>query len=383
MPCLPPRDLPEDADWLVIPRGPVWTDERNDPVWTDERNDEDRVFRLHGRQAYLGLKLICHDDRRRLWEGLIPAAMLGDWMTGLPGRLAGRLRRRLATLEERLPPLVLPDGRQLDLCACDRPLLMGIVNVTPDSFSDGGRFAGSHEAIARARALAAAGAAILDIGGESTRPGAEPVPVEEELARVLPVVEALAAEGYLISIDTRKSVVAKAALAAGAAIVNDVSAGRYDPEMAAVVAEAQAPVILMHARGDPRTMQDDPRYDDVAVEVFRELAACIRRFVEAGVSAHNIVIDPGIGFGKRLADNLALIRDIGALHALGKPVLLGASRKSFIRALGGAERASERLGGSLAAALVAAQAGAAVLRVHDVAATGEALAVARALAFGA
>ncbi len=372
--CLPPKELPEDADWLVIPRGPVWEGE-----W----KDDSPLFRLHGRQAYLGVELICHDDRHRLWEGLVPAALLEEWITGLPGRPAERLRRRLAMLENQPPPLVLADGRRLDLCACDRPRLMGIVNVTPDSFSDGGRFVGSAEAIAHARALAAAGAAILDIGGESTRPGAEPVPVEEELARVLPVVEALAADGHLISIDTRKSVVAKAALAAGAAIVNDVSAGCYDPEMAAVVAEAQAPVILMHARGDPQTMQQDPRYEDALLEVYQELAAGMRRFLDAGVRAQNIVIDPGIGFGKRLADNIALIRNIGALHALGKPVLLGASRKSFIRALGGAEQACERLGGSLAAALAAAQAGVAVLRVHDVAATREALAVARALGFDA
>ena len=374
MPCLPPRDLPENADWVAIPRGPVPGSEQNDGA---------ALFRLHGRHAYLGLELICHDDRRRLWEGLVPAAQLDGWVAGLPERLAARLRRRLTVLESPPPPLVLADGRQLDLCARDQPLLMGIVNVTPDSFSDGGRFAGPEEAIAHARALAAAGAAILDIGGGSTRPGAEPVSVEEELARVLPVVEALAADGHLISIDTRKSVVAKAALAAGAAIVNDVSAGRYDPEMAAVVAEAQAPVIVMHARGEPRTMQQDPRYDDVLLEVYQELAAGVRRFVEAGVRAHNIVIDPGIGFGKRVTDNLALIRAIGALHGLGRPVLLGASRKRFIRALGGAERACERLGGSLAAAFTAAQAGVALLRVHDVAATAEALVVARALALDA
>ncbi len=374
MPCLPSGKLPEDADWLVIPRGPVSGD--------DER-DEDMLFRLHGRQAYLGLALICHDGRRRLWEGLVPAAGLSEWMTGLPGRLAERLRWRLTALENRPPPLVLPDGRALDPCTCEQPLLMGIVNVTPDSFSDGGRFTGPDEAIAHARSLAAAGAAILDIGGESTRPGAEPVPVEEELARVLPVVETLAAEGHLISIDTRKSAVAKAALAAGAAIVNDVSAGRHDPKMPAVVAEAGAPVILMHARGEPRTMQDAPHYDDVLLEVFRELAARVARFEEAGVSARNIVVDPGIGFGKRPADNLVLIRDIGALHALGRHVLLGASRKSFIRTLGGAELASERLGGSLAAALAGWRAGVQLLRVHDVAATREALAVARALAFDA
>lgn len=359
---------------MVIPRGPV-------PA--EKSGHREGVFVLHGRHVHLGAAVICHAGRRRLWEGLLSASMLEEWMRRLPERLAERLHRRLAVLTDPPAPLVLPDGRRLDLSAPDCPLVMGIVNVTPDSFSDGGQFVSPDEAIAHGRALAAAGAAILDVGGESTRPGAEPVPVEVELARVLPVVKALAGDGHVVSIDTRKSAVAQAAIEAGAAIVNDVSAGTHDPAMAGVVAEAGVPVVLMHARGDPRTMQQNPSYEDVLLEVFAWLEERIRVFTAAGVALDNIIIDPGIGFGKRVQDNLALIRDLGAFHGLGRPVMLGASRKSFIRALGGAEAPAERLGGSLTAALAGWQAGAQILRVHDVAATREALAVARGLAFDA
>ena len=367
-----PQDPPADADWLVIPRGPL------PAAAAGERR---AVLRLRGAAAFAAAEVILHSGPGRLWRALLPAPMLADLAARLPAQLAARLGRRLDALSRPLPPLKLADGRRLAFR--DRPLVMGIVNVTPDSFSDGGRFADAGAAVAHGLALAAAGADILDVGGESTRPGAEPVPADEELRRVLPVVEALAAAGHVVSIDTRKAAVARAAIAAGAAIVNDVSAGTHDPEMAQTVADAGVPVVLMHTRGDPREMQRDPRYEDVVIEVRAWLEERIHAFTAAGVAAERIIVDPGIGFGKRVADNLALIRGLGALHGLGRPVMLGASRKSFIRALGGAEAAAGRLGGSLAAALAGWQAGVQIVRVHDVAETMEALTVARAVATGA
>ncbi len=260
-----------------------------------------------------------------------------------------------------------------------RPRIMGIINVTPDSFSDGGRFLNPRAAIAHGRALAAAGADILDVGGESTRPGAEDASVEEELARTIDVVRALAAEGFTVSIDTRKAAVMEAALEAGAAIINDVSALTFDPRARAVAARSGAPVVLMHSLGAPVSMQDDPRYDDVATDVFDALAARIGEAVAAGVRRENIIVDPGIGFGKTLAHNLELMRALALFHGLGQPLLLGASRKRFIGAVTGVEQAGERLGGSLAAALAALAAGAQIVRVHDVRETAQAAALARAM----
>jgi dihydropteroate synthase len=263
----------------------------------------------------------------------------------------------------------------------DRPLIMGILNVTPDSFSDGGRDADLAAAVARARAMAAQ-ADILDIGGESTRPGAEPVPVAEEIARTVPVIAAIRAGGIAtpISIDTRNAATARAALAAGADMVNDVSALTHDPDMAPLVAEAGVHVCLMHAQGDPRTMQDDPRYGDVVAEVTAALAARRDAALAAGIAADRIVLDPGIGFGKTVAHNLALMRALDRFRDLGHPVLLGASRKRFIGAITGVERPTDRLAGSLAAALFGAQQGVHILRVHDVPETRQALALWQALA---
>jgi dihydropteroate synthase len=262
----------------------------------------------------------------------------------------------------------------------DRPAVMGIVNVTPDSFSDGGRFLAPDAAVAHARALIDAGADILDIGGESTRPGARPVPEAEEIARVAVVIRTLRAGGVAvpISIDTRKAAVAEAAFAAGATILNDVSALTWDPRLAAVAAAARVPVILMHAQGTPETMQDDPRYDDVVAEVRDYLAARVAAAVAAGIDPSRIAIDPGIGFGKTIAHNLALLRAIPRLAALGHPVLIGASRKRFIGVLGSTTGAplpdgAARMPGSVAVALFAARRGARILRVHDVAETVQAL----------
>jgi len=261
-----------------------------------------------------------------------------------------------------------------------RPLLMGIVNVTPDSFHDGGRFAAAGDAIAQARRLIDEGADLLDLGGESTRPGAAPVPAEEELRRVLPVLEALRDCGVPVSVDTRQPAVMRVALAAGAAMINDVSALRA-PGAVEAVAGTDASVCLMHMQGEPRTMQQAPRYADVVGEVTAFLAARIDVCVAAGIDRGRIVIDPGFGFGKRLEDNLALARALPELAKLA-PVLAGFSRKSMIGAMTGRAATGDRLAGSVAAALWAARHGAAILRVHDVAATRDALAVWRQLEGG-
>ncbi|HEY0317866.1 MAG TPA: dihydropteroate synthase [Solirubrobacterales bacterium] len=255
---------------------------------------------------------------------------------------------------------------------------MGVVNVTPDSFSDGGLYLDPERAIAHGEELARAGAAILDVGGESTRPGAEEVGVEEELRRVRPVIEALAAGGPEISVDTSKRAVAAAALDAGAAIVNDVTALRGDPEMATLCAERGATVILMHMAGNPRTMQRNPIYDDVVEEVRAFLSARVEAAVEAGIAEERIWLDPGIGFGKTAEHNLELLRRLSELAELGRPLVVGASRKSFIGRLDGSG-AGERLGGSIASSVLAAAEGADVLRVHDVAEMAEAMKVAAAI----
>lgn len=255
--------------------------------------------------------------------------------------------------------------------------IMGIVNVTPNSFSDGGRFLDPARAIEHGRALAAEGADILDVGGESTRPGAEAVPAEEERERVLGVVEGLAGGGVPISIDTSKANVAAAAIDSGATIVNDVTACS-DPEMAPLCAERGVELILMHMLGTPRTMQADPTYDDVVADVGAFLVERAERASAAGVAADRIMVDPGIGFGKTVTHNLELLARLGELAELGYPIVVGASRKSFIGKLSGRE-VSDRLGGSVAAAVAGAANGAEVVRVHDVAATRDALMVATAI----
>jgi dihydropteroate synthase len=252
--------------------------------------------------------------------------------------------------------------------------LMGIVNVTPDSFSDGGRFDGPKSAIQHALQLEAEGASILDIGGESTRPGAAPVSVEEELSRVLPVIKGLKGKTKAaISIDTRKPQTAKAAFAAGAEIWNDVSALSYAPDSVQIAKELNATVILMHARGEPQTMQNAPHYEDVLKEVRDFFIARIKVCEQAGITKDKLILDPGIGFGKTLDHNIALMQNLHQFTNLGLPVLLGASRKRFIAALDREEQAQSRLGGSLAAVLAAATQGLRLFRVHDVAATRQAL----------
>ncbi len=262
-------------------------------------------------------------------------------------------------------------------------IVMGIVNVTPDSFYDGGKRFDNAKAVADALEMVDFGAEILDIGGESTRPGAQPVALEEELRRVLPVIRELRKNSNVpISIDTYKEAVARAALDAGADIVNDISALRFDPEMAALVASEKVPLILMHMQGVPRTMQVEPHYQDVVREVQDFLAQRIRTAKEAGVPTERIIVDPGIGFGKTAAHNLALLKDLGSLNSLGQPLLVGISRKAFIGKILNAAGPEERLEGSLAAAVAAALSGANIVRAHDVSETHRALRVADAIRLG-
>jgi dihydropteroate synthase len=262
------------------------------------------------------------------------------------------------------------------------PAVMGIVNVTPDSFSDGGRFFAADAALEQALTLVREGASIVDIGGESTRPGSELVPADEELRRVLPVVEALAGSvGVPISVDTMKAEVARRALAAGAAILNDVSALRFDDAMVDVVAESGAPVCLMHMQGMPKTMQDDPRYDDVVDEVLAFLEDRMTFALERGVREEQIMLDPGIGFGKTVAHNLTLLDGLDRFTELGRPVLLGASRKRFIGAILGSEPSGRTIG-TVATTVIGYLAGAHVFRVHDVKPNFEALRVALAVREG-
>lgn len=295
---------------------------------------------------------------------------------------------RVEVLSRSAPPRIiaasdLPEDAQQRLSAArpdfgalslDRPRIMGILNITPDSFSDGGLFLKPDAAVMQGR-LMAAGAEIIDIGGESTRPGAAEVSVAEEIQRTAPVIRALRDGGLdlAISIDTRKAAVARAALKAGASWVNDVTALQFDPDMAAVVAETGAPVILMHSIATPATMQDDPRYDDVLLDVYDALALRVAEAEAAGIKRHNIAIDPGIGFGKTLTHNLALLQRLSLFHNLGLPVLLGASRKRFIGTIGAEAEAARRMPGSLAVALWGVAQGVQMIRVHDVAETRQAL----------
>jgi len=252
---------------------------------------------------------------------------------------------------------------------------MGILNVTPDSFSDGGRLESAAAAIEAGLAMRADGADIVDIGGESTRPGATPVPLDEELRRTIPVVSALAARGVPVSIDTMKAEVMRQALVAGATMLNDVSALSADPQSLSVAAATTAQVVLMHMPGTPQTMQALATYDDAVAAVIAHLEARIVAAEAAGIARTRVIADPGIGFGKGLAHNLAILQQLETFHALGVPLLLGASRKSLIPAIAGPAPVTDRLPGSLALALRGAEAGVAWLRVHDVAQTAQALKV--------
>ncbi|MEQ7872965.1 dihydropteroate synthase [Sphingomonas sp. ASV193] len=324
-----------------------------------------QVARLAGGLCWFACVELIHPDGRR---ELVP-------VEGLESRFDEGMAADWARLTAPRAPLVL-GSRTVRL---DQPQLMGILNVTPDSFSDGGAHASPQAAAEAGFAMAQQGAAIVDVGGESTRPKAKPVWEQDEIARVQPVIEQLAAGGTAVSIDTRKAAVMEAALAAGATMVNDVSALTWDDRALAVAAASTAPVVLMHAQGDPQTMQDAPSYKDVLVEVFHWLEARVAACEAAGIDRARILVDPGIGFGKSVAHNLALLNGLSLFHGLGCGIVLGASRKRFIGALSNEAPADRRLPGSLAVAVKAADQGVQLIRVHDVADTLQALKLWRGL----
>src|SRR6185369_4283946 len=328
-----------------------------------------KVARLAGGlNWFAAVELLAIDGNRRTATELLP-------VEGVESRFDDDLASQWNAVTSARPPLQLGD-RTIRL---DQPQVMGIVNVTPDSFSDGGRFADASAAASAGADMATAGAAIIDVGGESTRPGAKLVWEGEEIERAVPVIRQLAAGGAAVSIDTRKADVMTAALEAGARLVNDVSALTYDDRSAEIIAAAGAPVALMHHKGKPETMQDDPRYDDVLVEIYQWFEDRIAAAVEAGIARDKILIDPGFGFGKNVAHNLELMNGLALFHSLGCPIVVGASRKRTIGALSQEASVDKRLGGSIAFALKAVEQGAQLLRVHDVFETVQALRVWRGL----
>ncbi|HEX6741949.1 MAG TPA: dihydropteroate synthase [Sphingomicrobium sp.] len=328
-----------------------------------------KVARLAGGLSWFAcVELLGVEGNRRVSSELVPVA-------GIERRFDEELASQWAALTGPRPPLQLGE-RTIRL---DQPQVMGIVNATPDSFSDGGRFADSAAAAAAGADMARDGAAIIDVGGESTRPGAQPVWEGDEIERVAPVIRQLAGGGAAVSVDTRKADVMTAALDAGARMVNDVSALSWDDRSAGVIAAAGVPVVLMHHQGKPETMQDDPRYADVLVEVYLWLAERIAAAKAAGIARERILVDPGFGFGKNVGHNLELMNGLALFHSLGCPLVIGASRKRTIGALSGEAPADKRLGGSIAFVLKAAEQGAQIVRVHDVPETVQALRIWRGL----
>lgn len=330
---------------------------------------EGEAVRLGGSMAYAReFALVVRSGREVLSRIVGTPEEIRAGIARLPTHLAEEARAMWASLAKIHPPLQL-GNRTIRL---DQPQVVGILNVTPDSFSDGGRHDTLEAGRAHAAAMLEAGAAIIDIGGESTRPGASATFEDEEIGRVVPAVEYCAAMGAAISLDTRRAGVLVAGLAAGAQMANDVSALRYDPRMIEVVAESRCPVVLMHAPGAGEDLHKGGDYADVVSEVFDFLKAAKAKAIVNGIAEERIILDPGIGFGKSLGDNLALINALPLFHALGSPLMLGASRKRMIGALSGEEPADRRLAGSLALALKGMEAGVHLLRVHDVAETVQA-----------
>jgi dihydropteroate synthase len=336
----------------------------------------DAPFGFDGQVARLAGGLVWFSAVEIVRDGagpeLVPVDRIDAALDALPGAARIAWQRIIAPR----PPLTLGER----VVRLDQPQVAGIVNVTPDSFSDGGAHAETDAAIAAGHAMAAAGAALVDVGGESTRPGAKPVWEGDEIARIVPVVKPLAAAGTAVSVDTRKAAVMEAALAAGARLVNDVSGLTFDPQAAGVVAAAGCPVVLMHHLGTPETMQQDPRYDrPVLLEVHDWLEARIEAAVAAGIARERILVDPGFGFGKTVQHNLQLMNGLALLHGLGCAIMVGASRKRTIGALSNEAPADQRLGGSVALALKAVEQGVQLVRVHDVPETVQALRVWRGL----
>jgi dihydropteroate synthase len=328
-----------------------------------------KVARLAGGlNWFAAVELIGIERGKRVSTELLPVEAVEE-------RFDDELSEQWERLTGQRPPLKLGER----IVRLDQPQVMGIVNVTPDSFSDPGQLEDPGVAAEAGARMAEAGAAIVDVGGESTRPGAKAVWEGDEIARIEPVIRRLSAGGVAVSVDTRKADVMTAAIAAGATLVNDVSALTYDQRSAEAVAKAGVPVVLMHHQGPPETMQQDPRYDDVVIEVYEWLDDRIAAAVEAGIDRSRILVDIGFGFGKTVAHNLELMNGLAIFHSLGCPLVVGASRKRTIGALSNEAPADERLGGSLAFALKAVEQGAQVVRVHDVSETVQALKIWRGL----
>ncbi|MHA6721455.1 dihydropteroate synthase [Sphingomonas sp. RS2018] len=362
-----PRVIPADARLYLRPEAFVDT-----PVGRDGE-----VARLAGGLIWFAAyELIAVVDTARVVQASVPVASLPGLIANLPEAQAARLRLLAERISAPRAPLILGDR----ILRLDQPAAMGILNVTPDSFSDGGVHGDDPGALARIGFdMGVAGAALVDVGGESTRPGAKPVWEGDEIARIEPVVRALAATGTPVSIDTRKAAVMEAALAAGGHIVNDVAALAHDPRALAVVAAAGCPVVLMHSPDPATGPHAGSGYGDVLIEVFDWLEARIEAVTGGGVERAKILVDPGIGFAKSLSDNLALLNGLALLHGLGCGIVLGASRKRMIGALSNEAGVEDRLGGSIALALHGADRGAQLLRVHDVPETAQALRVWRGL----
>ena len=358
------NELTDGTRIYLVPVGPVFGDPQAVP------------FAGTGLQ-FSGFRVMARRGDALVFDMRYSAASLREAKQHTCDSICDQIDTQLDNLGTPRPPMALPGAAQA--LNFTKPLVMGVLNVTPDSFSDGGKFLEPVHAVAQARRMIAEGANIIDIGGESTRPGAEPVWEGEEAKRVVPVIEALKADDIPLSIDTRHSFVMDKALEAGAHIINDVTALSYDGESLRIAAASVAPVILMHSQGEPATMQDNPMYRDTLLDVYDYLSDRIEACASAGIEKSRLILDPGIGFGKRMVqDNLALINGLPLLHTLGCPILFGASRKSFIGAVTGEEDAAKRLPGSLAAAVKAAELGAQILRVHDVAESKQALAMVQA-----
>ena len=345
----------------------------------------ERPHDLDGRVARIGRSMLwfagwsvrwrAAGGGRKLGQTLIFVEAADAWIAALPAPLTEQAELQRAGVAAERAPLVLGERT----IRFDEPSVMGVLNVTPDSFSDGGAHDGTEAAVDAGFARASAGASTVDVGGESTRPGAKPVWEGDEIARVVPVVERLAKSGVAVSVDTRKSAVMEAALGAGAGIVNDVSALLYDERALAVVRDAGCPVVLMHAPSQTSDPHSHDGYDDALLDVFDWLAARIDAVVASGISRDKIIVDPGIGFGKSIAENLAITNHLALFHALGCPLLYGASRKRMIGAIDGEAEANDRLGGSIALHMRAVELGANIVRVHDVRETMQAVKTWRAL----
>ena len=340
----------------------------------------DGVFRnIAGGDIYFSALKIIRRDQKEIIEQIISVSELDDFLARQPDHIRQELETLVANITRARETIDLRSAPSLDPGS---PLIQGVLNVTPDSFSDGGVYIDPEKSIAHALHMIGAGADIIDIGGESTKPGALPVSIEVEKERVIPVIKALSEKNIPISIDSRNADVMKEAICAGADIINDVSALSHDPDSIKIAKETKVPVILMHALGPPETMQNNPVYENVLLDIYDYLESRINFCIEAGIPRNRIIVDPGIGFGKTIDHNLQIISNLALFHGLGVPVLVGVSRKSFIGKITGESMAENRLAGSLAAAMVCLEQGAQIIRVHDVMQTRQVVAVLQSVSSG-